>query len=130
MKRIENLEEVKDLYATICNRKLGDDARSVLNRVNIVQRLEQITHQRFKNTKDFKVKMDGFILEKELLALSKTSEENKCLKKAREKRGLSQKTLALLLEISIFNLSLMENGRKPLNNKALQFINEGVSSLM
>ena len=128
MEKIENLKEVKDLYTSICNQKLGNDARSVFNRVNIIRKLEEITRQQFHNTKDFRKKMDGFILEQELLTLA--SEKNKGLKEAREKKGLSQKNLAFLLGISENYLSSMENGRKPLNNKALQFINEGSSSLI
>jgi len=46
------------------------------------------------------------------------------LKKARESRGWSQRTLAAHLGVSAPFVGAMEGGRKRLNNKTLRFIEE------
>ena len=134
MKKIENLNDIKRLYAVICNRQLGDDAHSVQERISIIRFLEKVIKQQFQSKKDFLTKMDAFIQKQELmqdgdnLTQKPSADANgNRLKEIRKKKGLSQNTLALSLGISINYLSLMENGRKPLSNKALQFINGGVS---
>lgn len=49
----------------------------------------------------------------------------KVLEKARKRRGISQKTLAVYLEVSPGYLCQQEKGLIPLTTKALDFINDG-----
>jgi len=109
---IEQLENIREYYHVIKNEVLPD---SMLHeRVMIVNWLEQQTKMEFKDTSDFYFKMDQF--------LSQGKPQGLRLKKAREKEGLSLSKCGLILGVSKQFLSEMERSRKPLNQKALRFI--------
>jgi len=63
-----------------------------------------------------------------LLKKKKEKTANEQLLEARKKQGLSQKALANYLGCSSNYLCEMEKRRKPLNQKAIQFLKEGIKS--
>lgn len=107
---IESVDRIKKYYEIIENELLPDSYLS--ERVGIVRWLEKATHQEFKNTEDFRNKMQRFL----------TSGDK--LKKARKKKGWSQEVTSYYLGVSKQFISKMEKGTKPLNQKALQFIDK------
>ena len=48
-----DIDRAYALYAGICNKRWGDDAEGVWNRVNAVRELERLTGEDFKTTAEF-----------------------------------------------------------------------------
>lgn len=109
-----DIKQIKKLYRIIKENRLPDSQLDT--RVNIVRYLEEVTGNDFKSTKDFHEKMERF--------LSSQSYTGNELKEARERKGWNQDALAFKLHTSRQYVGCMEKGTKPLNSKALRFIEE------
>jgi hypothetical protein len=57
----EQIDQVKGLYAIICNHQGGDGPDAVQVRVNVIRELEKITNTRFSNTKHFHQKVGEYM---------------------------------------------------------------------
>jgi len=112
------IQRVKNLYSIIANRQLGDDPESVCIRVDIVRELERLTGQNFRSTEDFHRKVNGFLVTQQ--ALRNDAER---IASARRQAGLSQKQLADILGVSTQLVKFWETGRRPLNQKAIVWLN-------
>jgi ribosome-binding protein aMBF1 (putative translation factor) len=86
----EDYLRAKEPYKIICNHELGDDSSGVQQRVAIIRELESITGKDFRNTAEFHREVQAFIEKKGERVLSLGVR----LKKARKKKGWTQKQLA------------------------------------
>lgn len=109
----KTIARARELYALICNGYLGDDAESVQLRVAIIKELENTFNTVFKDTWDFFNKMENFLSATNL---------GSALREEREQLGWTQARLAAVLGVSQSLVAQMENGTKPLINKALEFL--------
>jgi DNA-binding XRE family transcriptional regulator len=107
-------DRARDLYAIICNKELGDEPGAVATRVEIIEELERITCSSFWNTEDFHRVVSAFI--------AKKSGYGEKLKFYRKKKKWTQAMLAIHLGISQSLVAAMENGKKPLSDKARSLI--------
>jgi DNA-binding XRE family transcriptional regulator len=112
-----DVDRVKDLYAIISNRELGDDERAVDMRVSIVSELERLTCSNFKDTADFHKKTGSFIM--------RESSGGDRLKRFRAEKKWSQGELAIHLGVSQQFVAQMEQGKRPLIDKAMSLIARG-----
>jgi len=83
-------------------------------RVLLVRAIENFTGFEFKNTKDFKEKIEQFLL------LGENPGET--LKRVRKNCHLSQRSLGKKLSLTQAAISMMESGEIPLNGKVIKFI--------
>jgi len=124
----DNVEAGGDILCSTC----------IAKKVGRVENLEErfgneIKTGRFSTPMESKYKPMGIIRNKEdyQLAMELEKEEamdritGKALEKARKRKKLSQKTLAIYLGVSPGNLCQQEKGLIPLTTKALAFINDG-----
>jgi len=111
---LEDIEKIQYFYHLISNKFFPDDPTSFQKRVNIIKFLEETTKYEFKNTKDFHQKMK--------LYLSGYQLAGKDLKKIRKQSKLTQSELAKQFGISRPYVIMMEKNKKPLNQRALNFI--------
>jgi len=88
-------------------------------RVLLVRVLENATGFQFRNTRDFKEKMEQFFL---------FGNPGGILKKARKKRGLTQWQLARQLRVTQSAIARMEAGEIPLNTAAISFIKQNIKN--
>jgi len=88
-------------------------------RVLLVRALENATGFQFRNTRDFKEKMEQFFL---------FGNPGGILKKARKKRGLTQWQLARQLGVTQSAIARMEAGEIPLNTAAISFIKKNIKN--
>lgn len=109
-----DVDRARDLYAIICNKELGDDARSVNTRVDIIRELERITCSNFKDTADFHRTVSAFIM--------RESSGGDRLRKFRKSKRWSQGELAIHLGVSQQFVAQMEAGKRPLSEKARSLI--------
>ena len=112
------MERVKELYSIIANKQLGGDPESVCIRVDIIRELERLTGQDFNSTEDFHQKIYAF-----LLKAGATRSEAERFKQARQQAGLTQGQLADILGVSTQLVNFWETGRRPLNQKAIVWLN-------
>jgi len=115
MKRLslEELEGLRKLYKLITEKKLGDDL--IQERVEIIRYLEQKTGQDFRDTNDFKKKMECYFI-------GQNKMRGADLRKLRKKKGWTQKVMAEYLNVSRIYLAKMESGGRPLNRGAVNFL--------
>jgi DNA-binding transcriptional regulator YiaG len=111
------VERVKYLYKTVCDKKLGNNPKSVQRRIAIVRELEASLGTDFRDTQDFHFKVRSF------LARGATEGAGDQLKKAKKDMGLSQIEMAKVLKCSQQLVSKMEKGKVKLSRKAVEFIN-------
>jgi DNA-binding transcriptional regulator YiaG len=101
-----DMSAVKKLYDAICKREITN--------VAAIACLERTTGHDFKDTKDFKIKMEQFI--------AKHYYRGEDLQKARKWAGHSHSELAELFEVSTSLIKHMEKDKKPLSQDAIDFI--------
>jgi AraC-like DNA-binding protein len=106
-------EQIKAYYIAIINKEL-DDSR-LDERVEIIRILERETGLDFKNTADFKAKMNAFLARASDTCGTKLREE-------RKRRGWSIETLAKILDMSPRHLARMEAGSVRLSRVAFEFL--------
>ena len=87
--------------------------------VLLMRALENATGFQFRNTRDFKEKMEQFFL---------FGNPGGILKKARKKRGLTQWQLARQLRVTQSAIARMEAGEIPLNTAAISFIKKNIKN--
>jgi len=87
-------------------------------RVLLVRALENATGFQFRNTRDFKEKMEQFFL---------FGNPGKTLKRIRKERGLTQRQLAEKLFVTQSAVARMEAGDIPLNARAIDFVKKNMS---
>jgi len=100
---------------------IGEEAMPLedYERVLLVRALENATGFQFRNTRDFKEKMEQFFL---------FGNPGGILKKARKKRGLTQWQLARQLRVTQSAIARMETGEIPLNTAAISFIKQNIKN--
>ena len=108
------ISDVKRLYGLIRDGVLPDDSDGVQDRVNIVRRLEELTHTQFNGTSDFHNKVSAF--------LARNDSPGAELRAARKERGWTLDTLGAYLGVSKQFCHKMEAGTKPLTDKALEML--------
>ena len=111
-------EQIKAYYNVIVNRKFDDAHLS--ERADIIRLIEKETGLEFKNTDDFKSKVDAFLARSSDTAGIKLREE-------RQRRGWSVETLAKILTVSPRHLIRMEDGRSGLCRSAFGFLHGDMS---
>lgn len=111
-------EQIKALYGVIVNREISDSQLS--ERADIVRTLERETGMEFKDTADFKSKMDAFLARAANTGGFKLRDE-------RQRRGWSISTLAKILDLSPRHLARIEAGQAPLSNGAFAFLHGDVN---
>lgn len=110
----ETIEKARAYYAIICNRENGNGFQE---RVNIIRYLEKVLKTDFKSTKDFHQKIDAFFMRHDKFGGGRLNEKQ-------NEMHWPDEVMALYLRISTPHLSNMKANRSPLNNLAVQFINE------
>jgi len=111
----EELGQLRKLYGIIINGKLGDDR--IQERVIIIQYLKRKTRQVFTCADDFMKKMEYFIIHNNKMKGSD-------LKRVRKSQDWDKKEMADYLSIRQLDLSLMESGKKALDNNAVEFLHQ------
>lgn len=110
----KTIAQLKDFYTSICNGALPESELDLLT--GIISLLEKETGQDFRDTEDFRSKMDRYFSRKE--------RPGELLLRARKKKNWTQEIMGAYLGVSRQFVKEMEKGRKPLIDKALSFINQ------
>ncbi|MFC2167784.1 helix-turn-helix domain-containing protein [Acidobacteriota bacterium] len=108
---------IRAYHKIISEGRLGNDPASLQKKVGLVQDLENELKTEFKDTKDFQNKVEAFLLKEEMRGGYQ-------LRIIRQKKKWSAIQLAYALNISVPYLSRMENNLRPLNKKALRFVQD------
>lgn len=115
-----DIDRARNYFAIISNELMGDSPGELQARVDMIRQLEKITGKEFKNTADFIERMEK---------LFSASNQATALREERERLGWTQARLAAFLGVSQQMIAKMENGSKPLNLKALRFLEQKRSDL-
>jgi len=107
-------ERARAFYKIIKDGELGDNEEGTYRKCLAIGALETITNKQFNNTADFHREVSAFI-ENEIPSQSD-------LLKLRKSMNLSQRIFAIRMGVTQAEIVNMENGRKPLNKKALAFM--------
>jgi DNA-binding XRE family transcriptional regulator len=113
--------EVKRLYTLIVNGEFGDDSDGVQQRVNIIKKLEEITHRNFRNTAEFHHLVADYIKNQEGKRLT-TGEQ---VRKKRHERKWTQAMLADHLGVTKRTVINYEAGNTPPTERLLAWLNAG-----